>query len=136
MRQPGLIGRLRRSRVKPLHADTDAEERYAARDDTANGVSETGLIEALSRSEVAYAGQDEAVSRFDKRQISIRDFDLGAEVTEGLEHRGEIARLVVDDRDTHQSSPFVLGSVSPNCLSREQATRSARAKALKIASIL
>ena len=47
---------------------------------------------------------------------------------------GQIAGLVVDDCD--HSSPFVLGSISPSCLSREQATRSARANALKSASIL
>jgi len=34
------------------------------------------------------------------------------------------------------NSPFVLGSISPSCWSRLHPTRSARANALKIASIL
>jgi hypothetical protein len=36
----------------------------------------------------------------------------------------------------HYSSPFVLGSIDFNLMSREQAKRKARAKALKSASIL
>ena len=59
---------------------------------------------------------------------------LGAERGERLADRGEISGAVVDERD--HNSPFVLGSIRANRLSCEQATRSARANALKTASIL
>ncbi len=75
-------------------------------------------------------------SGFDGRKVGIGYFRLRAEMTQGLDHRGKITRLVIDDGYAHQSNPLVLGNISPSCLSREQATRRARAKALKMASIL
>jgi len=62
------------------------------------------------------------------------DLGCGAKRCEGLHHRSQIAGLVVDDCD--HNKPLVLGSISPSCLSREQATRRARANALNSASIL
>ena len=85
---------------------------------------------------MAYAGQHDALRGFDEREIAVRHHRLRAQVAQRLEHRSQIARLVIDHRYAHHSNPFVEGSISPSCLSREQATRSARAKALKMASIL
>jgi hypothetical protein len=57
---------------------------------------------------------------------------------ESLSDGCQVAGAIVDHSDTRSSvfhsSPFVDGSVRPNCLSFEQATRRARAKALKTAS--
>ena len=53
---------------------------------------------------------------------------------ERLSHRRQVAGAVVDERD--HSRPFVLGSIFARRLSFEHATRSARANALKHASIL
>ncbi len=75
MRQPGLIGCFSRTRIEPLHADADAEERNAARDGGADRRGEAGFVEALGRGEMADAGQDEALGGFDERQISVGDFD-------------------------------------------------------------
>src|ERR1700728_3602828 len=59
-------------------------------------------------------------------------------MAEGCDDGGQIAGFVVDDYDLdrHQSSPLVDGSTSASWLSRETATLRARAKALKMASIL
>src|ERR1700733_15879815 len=63
-----------------------------------------------------------------------RDRRLAPQGIERLHHRGQVAGFVVNDSD--HSNPLVLGSISPNCLSLEHATRSARANALNSASIL
>ena len=60
---------------------------------------------------------------------------------QGALDAGDVACTVVDEGDSlclrvGHSRPFVLGSMSPSCLSREHATRRARAKALNNASIL
>ena len=60
--------------------------------------------------------------------------DSAAKRRERLADRREIAGAVVDQRD--HSSPFVLGSIFASRRSFAQATRSARANALKHASIL
>ena len=56
------------------------------------------------------------------------------QMPDGLHHRGEISRAVIDDGN--HKSPFVLGSMRPSWRSLEQATRKARANALNSASIL
>ena len=85
---------------------------------------------------MAYAGQHDALRGFDKRKIAVGHHRFRAQMAQRLEHRGQIARFVIDDGYAHHNNPLVEGSISPSCLSREQATRSARAKALKMASIL
>ena len=60
--------------------------------------------------------------------------DFSAEIVERLLHRIQVARAVIHDSD--HRSPLVLGSMRPRRRSREHATRRARAKALKSASIL
>ena len=85
---------------------------------------------------MAHAGKDDALCGFYKRKIAVRHHRLRAQMAQRLEHRGEIAGFVIDHRYAHHNNPLVDGSILPSCLSREQATRSARAKALKMASIL
>ena len=60
--------------------------------------------------------------------------DLCANRGQGLAHRCQVAGAVIDERDHNR--PLVLGSVRARRLSFEHATRSARANALKQASIL
>ena len=83
--------------------------------------------------EVADAGHDDAVGAAELAGDRRRP-DAGAERGERLAHRRQIAGAVVDERD--HSRPFVLGSMRARRLSFEHATRSARANALKHASIL
>ena len=65
----------------------------------------------------------------------LRDVDvLRAKILQRLDDASEIPRLVINHG--YHSKPFVLGSISRIRSSREQAPRSARANALKIASIL
>src|SRR5208337_1597230 len=123
-------------RVEPLHAYADAEKRHATSNGRTDCWREAGGVEALGGREVAHAWEHDALGRFNRCNVSVRYLNLRAEITERLKNRGEIARFVVDDGYAHYNSPFVEGSMSPSCLSREQATRRARAKALKMASIL
>ena len=60
--------------------------------------------------------------------------DLGAQVRQRLSHRRQVAGAVVDQGN--HSRPLVLGSMRASRLSFAHATRSARANALKHASIL
>ena len=64
----------------------------------------------------------------------VRREHVGADRGERLAHRRQVAGAVVDERD--HSRPLVLGSIRASRLSFAQATRSARANALKTASIL
>src|ERR1039458_3050608 len=64
----------------------------------------------------------------------VRDRDFSAEIVKRLLYGIQIARAVIHNGD--HRSPLVLGSMRPILRSREHATRRARAKALKSASIL
>ncbi len=101
----------------------------------ARQVCDACVVQALGRGEGDRRPQHDALGARDGLG-AIGNLRLCAEMVQGFEHGGEVAGLVVDDGDTHQSRPFVDGSIAPSCLSREQATRRARAKALKMASIL
>ncbi len=85
---------------------------------------------------MAHARQHHALRCFNGRKVAVRHLSLRAQMTQRLQHRGQVARLVIDHGYAHHNSPFVEGSIPASCLSREQATRKARAKALKMASIL
>ena len=109
MAEARLIGRFARARVEPLHADADAEKRNAARDGCANGRREAGRVEPLSGREVANAGQHDALCGFNQSKVAIGDDRLRAEMAQGLEHRGQIARFVVDDGYAHHKQSFGRG---------------------------
>ena len=82
---------------------------------------------------MSHSGKDELVGPADQMGI-VSHNRVNSQVIERLFYRRQIAGLVIDDRD--HSSPFVLGSIFWSRLSREQANRSARAKALNSASSL
>src|SRR6202012_2169918 len=91
------------------------------------------IREQLRGLEMANSREDDFFRRLHHGWIC-RYAGLAPQALPRLHHRRQISRLVIDDRD--HSNPLVLGSISPNCLSREQATRSARANALNRASTL
>src|SRR5271157_1150231 len=136
MSEARLRRRFAGASIEPLHTDTNAKEGNAARNGRSNRSSEAGRVESVGGRKVAYSGKHDALGRFDKRKIAVGHHRLRAQMAQGLEDRGEVARLIIDHGYVHHNNPLVEGSILPNCLSREQATRSARAKALKMASIL
>jgi hypothetical protein len=81
---------------------------------------------------VAHAGHDNG-----RRPIEIgwrrRIVQVGSNRRERLSNGGEVASLVIDQRN--HSKPLVLGNIRASCLSFEQATRNARANALNTASM-
>src|ERR1019366_4970067 len=135
MREARLSGRFARPRIEPLHAHADTQKRYAPSNCGAYRRREPNRVNSFRSREVANPGKHNPLRRIYRCNIGIRYCNVGAEITQRLEDLRQIARLVIDDGYAHQSNPFVDGSISPSCLSREHATRSARAKALKIASI-
>src|SRR5262249_15812213 len=119
---------------EPLHAEADAEQRSAERDAFDHGV-DPGLVERARGVEVADAGHDDRAGAGELWRFE-RCEHLRANCAQRLPPRRQVAGLVVDECDRHQSSPLVDGSMRASRLSRAQATRSARANALKTASIL
>src|SRR4051795_5294210 len=91
------------------------------------------LIQKFTAIEVPHPWHNHLIGSGDHRWIS-GDLHCSPEMLKGLFHRADIARTVINNRD--HRSPLVLGSIFASCLSREQATRRARAKALNKASIL
>src|SRR5207302_9246437 len=92
------------------------------------------IVEHTYSVKISHAEQHDLVSS--ANQLCLSGHHCGkSQVIEGLLYRGDVPRVVVNDCDAH-SSPFVLGSKRFICLSRQQAARSARANALKSASIL
>jgi hypothetical protein len=77
---------------------------------------EAGRVEIVCGGEVADAGKHDALGGFDGGKVGVGDFDFRAEMTQRLEHRGQIARFVVDDGYAHQSNPLVEGSMSAELL--------------------
>src|SRR6266851_7667192 len=134
-RQQAETGELRRfvaAFVEPLHAQADAEQRPTFADAGQDRV-DPGLIERPGRAEVSDAGDDDAARL---GQIAGRFWheDVRPDRGERFLHRRQVAGLVIDERD--HSRPLVLGNMRASRRSFAQATRSARANALKTASIL
>ena len=100
-------------------------------------VGNVGMVrlfgERRRRIEVTDAGDDDGVCA---RELAgdCRCPDVRTDRAERFPHRREVAGAVVDERD--HSRPFVLGNIFARRLSFEHAARSARANALKQASIL
>ena len=88
---------------------------------------------ARVRFEMADARDDDPAGLVEVRGRGGRE-EAGAEDAQRLADRGEVAGAVVDQRN--HSSPLVLGSIFASLRSLAHATRSARANALKQASIL
>ena len=89
-------------------------------------------VDRARGAEVADAGDHDAGRRARDRAGAAGVVERRAHGRQRLAHRRQVAGAVIDQRD--HKSPFVDGSVRPSCRSFEQATRSARANALKIAS--
>ena len=90
-------------------------------------------VERRGRREVADAGHDDRRRRRAAPLVSRGVTNSAPSAVKRLAHRREVAGAVVDERD--HSSPFVLGSIFARRASCAQATRSARANALKTASM-
>src|SRR5271166_7136340 len=136
MSESQLRGRFARPRVEPLHSYANAEKRNVARNRRANRGRNSSRVKPLGSGKMTHSRQHNALGCFDKSDVAVGHFSFSAQMAQRFEHRGEIAGFVINHRYAHQRSPFVEGSIFPNCLSCEQATRSARAKALNMASIL
>src|SRR6266404_3904262 len=131
------LGSLVAALEQPLHSQAYPKEWLARFRALQHSISQSRVVEAAQRGEVADAGQNDLVRGCDGFRLRGYD-DFSAEVVEGLLHRIQVASTIIHDGDRWRdhSSPLVLGSMRPRRRSREQATRSARAKALHNASIL
>src|SRR5580704_10891064 len=135
MAQARLFRSLPAAGQKPLHAHANPQERHPPGNCLSHGRSDPGLVQPARSREMTHARQDhKAGCIYVFRTIRYRD--LGVQIAQCLDDRSQVAGPVVDDGNGYHSNPLVLGNISPSCLSREQATRSARANALKRASIL
>src|SRR5271156_3680647 len=132
-REPSAARSFRASTKKPLQAHTDSQKGRAHRDPLFHCLPQPVLLQKRRRLKVSHSRQHNLFSASHCIWIFGR-FSLRTNGSQRLYHRGQISRLVIDDRD--HSRPFVLGSISPNCVSFEHATLSARANALNSASIL
>src|SRR5262249_53102792 len=131
--EAGSFGGFGASVKQPLQANADTQKGSALGDLLFDGLAEAALFKEGSSLEVRHAGKDDLVGALHSFGI-VGCQSVGTNCGQCLHHGREIAGLVIDDGD--HKSPFVLGSILPSCLSREQATRKARAKALKRASTL
>ena len=110
-------------------------ERHARADAFGQGRPDAHLVERSHQlSEVADAGEDD-LRRVLQTLAVAHERVLRADRVERVLHGAQIAGAVVENRN-HMSRPLVDGSWSFNRSSVEQAYFSARAKHLKIASIL
>ena len=82
---------------------------------------------------MAHARQNDFRRAAESRGIA-HQFVLRADFPQRILNRPQISRAIIEDRD--HNNPFVDGSCSFSRASLEHAYRSARAKHLKIASIL
>src|SRR6202035_1348231 len=127
------ITTLSTSLEKPLHSQANSEKRFSRRSVLYQGLPQACVFQRPKRRKMSDSRQYDFVRRCHNfRPVRYHDFD--AEIVKRFLHRSQIARSVIYDGD--HRSPLVLGSMRPRRRSREQATRNARAKALKRASIL
>ena len=117
---------------QPLHAQADAEQRHAASERALDRGPPFGPERGSGR-EVTDAGNDNGTCADGVGNVT-DETHVRTDGLEGLDDRRQISGTVVDERDAH-SRPFVDGNVRDSRLSFEQATRSARANALNVASI-
>src|SRR5690349_10644317 len=91
------------------------------------------MIERQTAIEVPHT-RDNQLFRLRNHLRIASDFCRGAQMLKSLFDRASIAGSRLDNRGHRRR--LVLGSILANCVSREQATRPARAKAWNRASIL
>jgi len=90
--------------------------------------------EGRGRREVSHPGQNYLFRACHRLRVG-SDHRPDSHPVESLFYRGKVSHAVIDNGNRH-SSPLVLGNSRAIRLSRQQAARSARAKALNRASIL
>src|ERR1039458_792990 len=118
---------------KPLHAQAYPEKRLAGRSALQHGLAQPRPVQSLQRGKMSHSWQYDLVRRYQRFRV-VRNHNFSTELVERLLHGIEVAGAVIHDGD--HSSPLVLGSMRPRRRAREHASRRARAKALKSASIL
>ena len=96
--KPALAGGFGAAFEQPLHAHADAQKRHAAPDGFANRRGKAGLVQAGGGGEMADPRQHDALGFADNGRVLGRD-RAGGHGRHGLHHAGEVAGLVVDDRD-------------------------------------
>src|SRR5262245_37987839 len=117
---------------QPLHSYANPQEWLAPRNGLQHRCTQAS-IEEFTTGKMAYSGNDDFRRRGD--HCRIRSYLCGrAKMLECLLDGTDVTGAVINDGD--HRSPLVLGSILASRRSREQATRRARAKALKSASIL
>ena len=137
--RPATLRRLFAAVEEELQAEADAEKGQV-RASTAMKSRRAVGVDRGRRAEVADTGNDDPRRLPSRSTGSRRDERKRADRRQTFQNGREVAGVVVDDCDPApaarlaHNSPFVEGSIRPSCLSFEQATRSARANALKIAS--
>src|SRR5215469_3701358 len=118
----------------PLQAQTDPQQRHLSR---SNSITQYGSKRSVRqrgcRLEVPDSRNNALLGTSHNVRV-IGDNALPTEVLNRLHYRCQVPGSVINN--CNHSSPFVVGNILPNCLSFEQATRNARANALKSASIL
>ena len=117
----------------PLQAQANAQHRLLAGDCASHRGAQSTVTQRPRSGEIADSGNDQLLGIQHCVRITGHDA-LASQVSDGLHHRGQIPRAVIEDGN--HKSPFVLGSMRPSWRSLEQATRKARANALNSASIL
>ena len=118
---------------QPLQPQADAQQRPCTRDTFSQQCSQSLIGQRRRRLKVAHSRNDPLLRA--SCGVRVTRYDAVApEMLQRIHHRGQISRAIIDNRN--HSSPFVLGSIRPSCLSFEHATRSALANALNSASIL
>src|SRR5215470_4252678 len=131
--QSGNFRRFPTSFQHPLHSDADSQKGLASSNAFLHGITHAVLAKLSRRSKVSHSRKDELVRTAHKLGV-VRNDGVHMQMIECFLHGRQIAGLVIDDGD--HSNPFVLGNILASRLSREQAKRNARAKALNSASSL
>src|SRR4051812_42530259 len=136
-REPARALVLHRGVEEQLHAEADAEDRHAGLDPPGDQLVEPDLVDAAHRlREGADARQDHAVRRLDAVAVGC-DLGLRPDLLQRLLDGAQVAHPVIEDGDPGHSVRVPLVEGTPlSSGSIETATRSARANALKDASIM
>jgi hypothetical protein len=98
--------------VEDLHADADAEKRFARGDRREHGASRPRSRARHRGPERAVARQDRGARRRDHRGIGAHA-EIGAATLERGDQRAEIAAAVIDDRDHAPTMLFSPGIAGP-----------------------
>src|ERR1700733_4394267 len=132
--QAALLGRFFTRFEQSLQPETNAEKWNARADTFQQRLAHLHLIQGPHHlSKVADTRQNDFRRAAERTGIA-NQFVLGSNLCQSILHRPQIPRAVIENRD--HNSPLVEGSCSFSRASLEHAYRSARAKHLKIASIL